>query len=277
LIRRWLREPLLHFLLLGVLLFLAYGWLNREGFTAADEIVVSRDQVAGLRTQFQRLWQRPPTVDEEKSLIDNWVREEIYYREALAMGLERDDPVVRRRLSQKIQFILDSGTGPIDAELQAWLDEHPDRYRVESTYAMRQVYFDPARHGKRLDAVVASARRVLASGRNVEGDATMLPASLSGRAAEFERSFGREFEEALRALPVGGWQGPVRSAFGVHLVELTARSEGKAAELEDVRRDVERDLQQARAEAAQEKLYAELRARYAVRIEGEPAAAAPAG
>ncbi len=273
--RRLLREPLVHFLLLGALLFLAYGWLNRAGLAAPDEIVVSRSQVEGLVMQFERVWQRAPTAQERQALIDSWVRDEVFYREALAMGLERDDPVVRRRLSQKVQFILDTGTdtgAPTDAELQAWLDTHADRYRTEATYALRQAFFDPARHGERFESVISEARRALAAGRPA-GDATMLPAEIAGRAADVERQFGAEFEQALRTLPVGGWQGPVPSAFGLHLVELTARTDSRAATLAEVRPEVARDLMEARAESAQEALYQDLRAKYSVQIEPE----APAG
>jgi hypothetical protein len=147
--------------------------------------------------QFERVRQRAPTVTEREALIESWVRDEIFYREALAMGLEQDDPVVRRRLSQKVQFILDTGSDsapPADAELQRWLDEHADQYRVEPTYALRQAYFDPARRGERLEADLAEARRALQGGREAAGDATMLPATLAGGAAEVERIFGAEFE-----------------------------------------------------------------------------------
>lgn len=277
---RLAREPLLHFLLLGALLFLAYGWLNRAGFTARDEIIVSRSQVDGLVAQFEKVWQRAPTAQEREALVESWVRDEIFYREAIAMGLEQGDPVVRRRLSQKIQFIMDTGADagpPTDAELQAWLDEHSDRYRIPAAYALRQMYFDPARHGEELDAAIAQARRALAAGQDATGDPTMLPASLEGRAADVERTFGAEFEQTLRTLPVGGWQGPVRSTFGLHLVELASRSDSRAATLAQARAEVARDLLQARSEAAQEAYYRRLRDKYAVRVEDDALAAAPAG
>src|SRR5882672_5080040 len=106
--KRLIREPLLHFLVLGALLFGLYGWLNREGFKAPNEIVVSRGQVVNLSAQFERISHRGPTQQELQGLIDNWVREEILYREGLAMNLDRDDPVVRRRIQQKVEFIVDS-------------------------------------------------------------------------------------------------------------------------------------------------------------------------
>ena len=279
-IRRLLREPLLHFLLLGVLLFLAYGWLNRAGFAAKDEIVVSRSQVDGLVMQFEKVWQRAPTADERQALVDSWVRDEIFYREALAMGLEQGDPVVRRRLSQKIQFIMDTGAEagpPTDAELQRWLDDHADRYQIPTGYALRQHFFDPARHGDGLDAAVEKARRALAAGSKVVGDPTMLPAALVGRSADVERAFGPEFEQALQTLPIGGWQGPVRSTYGVHLVELESRTDGRAATLADVRPEVARDYLQAASEAAQEAYYQDLLGKYAVRVEEDAQVSAPAG
>lgn len=266
---RIFREPLLHFLVLGAALFALYGWLNRDGFDTPDEIVVSRGQIMNLQAQFERVWQRAPTSQELQGLIDNWVREEVFYREALAMGLDRDDPVVRRRMSQKVQFIIDGATpaAPTTEELQRWLDEHPDDYRVEATYSLRQVFFDPLRHAERLEEVIAAARLALDAGKSVAGDATMLPGTVSTGATQIVGTFGSSFEEALRTLPVGSWHGPLRSGFGLHLVELTAREEARAPRLEEVRAAVERDLLHARTEAANNAFYDRLRANYAVRIE----------
>lgn len=273
--KRILREPLLHFLLLGAALFALYGWLNRAGFNAPDEIVVSRGEVGNLQAQFARVWQRDPTPQELKGLIDGWVREEIYYREALAMGLDRDDPVVRRRMGQKVQFILDGATPPAPTaeELQRWFEEHAADYRIEPIYSLRQVYFDPARHGADLDRTIAGALRALERGKTIAGDSTMLPATANGDTQEIARTFGSEFEEAMRTLPVGSWQGPVRSGFGLHLVELTAREEAHMPTLEEVRAVVERDLMRARAAAASDAYYERLRGSYTVRIEGGDGAA----
>ena len=270
-LRGLVREPLVHFLLLGALLFVLYGWLNRQGFAAPDEILVSQQQVEGLVMQFERVWQRAPTANEKQALIDSWVRDEVYYREALAMGLERDDPIVRRRMSQKIQFILDSGApaAPTDAELQRWLDDHADKYRIEPVYALQQVYFDPARHGDKTESDIAAALRALAGGRAVAGDSTLLPERLDGSATEVARAFGAEFESALRTVPVGSWQGPVPSGFGLHLVRLEKREDGRVAALADVRDTVERDLLHAKAQAANDAYYESLRSKYAVRVEDE--------
>lgn len=273
-LRRLSREPLLHFLILGAMLFGVYGWLNREGFAGSNEIVVSRVQTANLRAQFERVWQRQPTKPELAGLIDNWVREEVFYREALTMGLDRDDPVVRRRLQQKVEFILDSAVpeAPTARELQEWLDKHPDAYRIEGKYTLRQVYFDPARHGATLVGDMDRALRELNSGRPVNGDATMLPAEMSADATEIARTFGKEFEASLHALPLGTWQGPVRSGFGLHLVRLTERAPPRTPNLDEVRAAVERDVMHQRTQEASEAVYKRLLTNYRVRIEsGAPA------
>ena len=279
--KRLIREPLVHFFLLGAALFALYGWLNREGFNAPDEIVVSSGQIRNLREQFERVWQRAPTQEELRGLIDGWVREEIFYREALAMGLDRDDPVVRRRMTQKVQFIIDGATpaAPTTEELQAWLDEHPEKYAVEPTYSLRQIYFDPGRPKSDLEVDLAAARRALDRGQPVAGDSSMLPSTLTAASAsEVVRTFGSYFERELRGLQVGSWQGPLRSGFGLHFVELTARTAGRNATLEEVRTAVERDLLHARTQEANAAAYDRLRANYAVRIEGgDLAVAEPAG
>jgi len=279
--RRLLREPLLHFFLIGALMFGVYGWLHRDSLSSANEILVTRAQLQNLQLQFERVWQRSATKQELQGLVDNWVKEEIFYREGITMGLDRDDPVVRRRIGQKLEFILESATppAPTDAELQAWLDAHHGDYEIEPTYSLRQVYFDPARHGARLEADMAAARRALQSGQAVAGDTTMLPPAMEAVAAiDVVRVFGNEFGEALKALPVGGWQGPVPSGFGLHLVELTVKEAARPATLADVRARVERDLLRARTEEANAVFYSKLRANYAVRIEGSDRAVAdPAG
>ena len=267
--RRLLREPLLHFFVVGAVLFGAYGLLHRGSANAANEIVVSQGQLQNLALQFERVWQRPATAPELQTLVDNFVKEEIFYREGITLGLDRDDPVVRRRVGQKLEFIVESAAPPppSEAELQAWLETHADQYTVEPIYSLRQVYFDPSRHGD-LDAVMAASKRALDAGRILPGDATMLPDQLEDVATtEMQRVFGAEFADALATLPVGGWHGPVRSAFGQHLVVLTKRSAGRTATLAEARADVERDLTTARLKDANAAFYDRLRAKYAVRVE----------
>jgi hypothetical protein len=277
---RLLREPLLHFLVLGALLFALYGSLHGGGVPAPNVIVLSSAKLATLEDQFTKVWQRPPTQQEMQALVDSWVRDEVFYREGVALGFDRDDPVVRRRIGQKVAFLVEGGTPapPTAQELQDWLDAHPDDYRIEPTYSLRQVFFDPTRHGDRLEEDVFEALRALSRGQQIEGDSTMLPSELDGApASDITRVFGSEFTDGLDALPIGSFSGPVRSGFGLHLVDLRARNDGRPATLAEARAAVERDLQHDRTERASEAFYAKLRASYTVRIEGEVGASEGAG
>jgi hypothetical protein len=270
---RVLHEPLLHFVALGALLFGAYGWLNADAFAAPDEIVVDAGRVASLEAQFERLWRRPPTAAERDRVIQSFVREEILYREGLARGLDRDDPIVRRRIGQKMEFLADETTppAPTDTDLQAWLDAHAADYAVESRLSLHQVYFDPARRGAALDTDLAQAKSALAGGKLESsrlGDVTMLPpAQTHVRISEVEDVFGREFARAAAAVAVGAWQGPVRSSYGVHLVRVDAREDARTPTLAEVRAAVERDWLRKRSEQNEQAFYQALRARYTVRVE----------
>lgn len=271
------REPLLHFVVLGALLFAVYGWVGGGGADRSGEIVVDAGRIASLEAQFERVWQRPPTAAERRDLIETFVREEVLYREGVALGLDRDDPVVRRRVGQKLGFIAGglAPETPTDAELRAWLDAHPADYELEARTSFEQVLFDPQRHGASLEGELSRAQAALAGGAAAAtiGDRTLLPAGLERvPVSEVERQFGREFATALTQLPVGAWE-PVRSGYGMHVVRVTAREDARKPALDAVRPEVERDLLHARAQEASEAFYQELRARYTVRIEG--AAAGP--
>jgi hypothetical protein len=276
--RQVIREPLLHFFLLGAGLFLLFGWLNRGAIEAPDEVVVDQARIESLIAQFQRVWQRSPTPQEAQGLIDNWIREEIMYREGVALGLDVNDSVVRRRIAQKMAFIADGAVPaePTEAELQDWLRSHIEEYRLEPVYALRQVYFDPARHGDDLGERLTKLRATLADDGSVpQGDATLLPGSLQfARAGEVARTFGSEFAVAVEDLPIGGWQGPLESAYGLHLVKLDGKTPGREPTLAEVRNAVERDWSAAQSEKLNEAFYQAARERYTVRMGVDAAAVA---
>lgn len=279
-LKRIIKEPLLHFFVIGAALFLMYSALNQGEAAAPDEIVVDASQIENLRTQFARVWQRPPTEDELQGLIDDWVRQEILYREGVAQGLDRDDPIVRRRVAQKMEFIADglAPSVPTDAELQQWLDAHAETYRLPDLYSFRQIYFDPARRGETLSADVANARTALrADDAPVTGDPTLLPETLAKTSkAGIERVFGSDFAAALVELPLNEWAGPVESAFGVHLVQVEDHVPGRDPAVQEVRAALERDLLHARSQEISNAFYEALRARYEVRVEPSPKLAADA-
>jgi hypothetical protein len=284
--KRLLREPLLHFLLLGTVLFLADArWSKTGTHRSSAEIIVTTGRIEHLATGFAKTWQRPPTGAELKGLIDDWVREEIATREATALGLDQDDSVIRRRLRQKLEFIsedLAAEVEPTDADLAAWLHDHPDSFRVEPHFTFRQICFDPGKHGDHLaDDVANVLARMNAAGASADcsacGDSLLLEETFQAApAGEIAKQFGESFEESLRGLAVGQWQGPVESGYGVHLVLITERTESRVAELAEVRDAVRREWSNAHRLQCNGDFYRELSNRYTVTIEGAREASAPA-
>jgi hypothetical protein len=275
--RGLLREPLLHFLLLGGALFLVFGQVSRDVVEteSTDEIVVDAAQVERLAVRWERTWRRPPTAHELQGLIEEHLREEVYYREALALGLDRGDTIVRRRLAQKVEFLQDdlaAATDPTDEELEAYWREHPDAFRRDALVSFRQIYLSPDR-GETLEA---DARELLAQLRVADGEAdveqlgdrSLLPQRLE-RVTEREVAsrFGGSFAPALASHPLRAWSGPIESGFGQHLVWIEERTEGRVSPFEEVRDAVLREWRFAKRAAAREAFYQELRGRYEITVE----------
>lgn len=270
-----LREPLVHFLALGALLFLYFHWKGNSGL-ASTSIVVTHAQIEQLAVGFARTWQKPPTEAELKGLIDEYVKEEIATREAVAMGLDRDDVIIRRRLRQKLEFLAEDTlqtSPPSDADLNAWIAAHPDSFRSDPQIAFRQVYLSPQRHGA---SITTDAEKLLvklrASGPKVSiehyGDPTMLPAE-QPRAPLFDtsRSFGDEFAKQVMSAETGKWVGPVESAYGLHLVLVTEKIPAAQQPLTSIRSQVEREVQLERKHKELQALYDRLLEKYSVKIE----------
>lgn len=272
---RWLREPLVHFVVLGGLLFLVFNWWSGGG-AGSNRIVITPGQVDSIAAGFARTWQRPPTDAELKGLIDDYVREEIAAREAMSAGLDRDDTVIRRRLRQKLEFVAEDAidaTPPTDAELQAWLAQHPEAFRLEPEVAFRQVYLSPDRRGASLEA---DGRRLLAqlraAGPDVDvttaGDRLMLPQDVARTTrTDVARQFGEEFADAIVKLEPGQWAGPLRSGYGMHVVFVRERADGRTPALADIRAVVEREFLSARRKRELDAMYERLLQRYRVTLE----------
>ncbi len=283
LMRQFLREPLLHFLLLAVAVFAVYDVAGKSAAGQRARIVVTQGQIASMVEGFTRTWQRPPTTDELEGLIRDRVREEVYWREAVALGLDKEDPIIRRRLRQKLEFVTDDVAAqaePTDGELSAYLKTHADAFRVERRFTFRQVYLDPERHGENLgrDAAQLLARlNQVDSGTDVLGlgDPFLLEHDFDAvPAGEVDKQFGEKFAAKLGDLPLGQWQGPVESGYGVHLVFVGERTEERVPELPEVRDAVRREWLNDRRRQANEKFYEEALKRYAVVVE-PPQPAAP--
>lgn len=270
---RLIREPLVHFLLLAGLIFAAYGLLSGKVETE-ESIDVTSAKIEQMAAIFARTWQRPPTADELKGLIDDHVKEEIYVREAIRLGIDQNDTVIRRRLRLKMEFLNDAAaeaTPPSEAELAAYLAAHPEKFKTAPRIAFEQVYVDA---GKRGAAAQADAAALLVSLRKEAafasgaGDTTLLPPSmpLTDRRG-IAQLFGDDFAAAVAVLPPDDWQGPVASGFGLHLVKVTGRADGGLPALAEIRPQVEREwLNDRRESMARQKLDAFLK-RYKVTVE----------
>ena len=284
---RFLRslDPLVIFALLGGPLF-GLHLLTRspDPGTSERRIVVTDADVAWLIEAFQKRRLRPPTRQEVRGLVDRMIKDEVLYREAVALGLDREDPALRRRLAMKLEYLardVGAAAEPTEAELQAHLDANPERYAMEPRRRFAHVYVSEDRRGTE---AAAEARALLEALRaNPEQDVTKLgdPILLEAEQpmasrADVERRFGREFVEGLFALEAGSWGGPVRSGFGLHLVRVHEAEAAEAPGLEDVRDRVRNDLLQQRKEAASENYIQALLEKYDVVVRSSLLAPDPA-
>jgi parvulin-like peptidyl-prolyl cis-trans isomerase-like protein len=276
--RRLLREPLLHFLLLSIALFGVYALARDKAPDRTGQIVVTQSQIEQLVIGFTRTWQRPPTSEELAGLVEDRIREEVLYREAMSMGLDRDDTIVRRRLRQKLEFLIPDLASqiapPTEQELEAYLQQHADKYRGAPTVSFEQVFFDRERRGKSAwtDAVSALTRlngpRGSAVNLDTVGDASLLPIELTRSPdSEVARLFGGTFSQSLVKVPPGRWAGPLESSYGLHLVLVREQVAGLVPQMASVREAVLRDLQAERRQQALDAAYAKFRTRYAVVVE----------
>jgi hypothetical protein len=278
-IPRWLRDPLVAFVLLGIGVFALDGWLTGSE-TARPVIEITSERVERLRARWIAQWGREPTETELQTLIDEAVDEEVLYREAQRLGLDRDDAIVRRRLAQKLTFILeDAGVAgpPPEAAIAEYFARHAERYRRPGRTTFDHVFLsadsrpDPAGDAASL---LAEVRAGGDGGWRRLGDPFMLARTYADRSdREIAGLFGRGFAEALSGLPVGGWNGPVESTYGMHLVRLTARTVSREPALAAVRDRVLADLREERRRERSLTAYEELRDDYEVLLPetaGEP-------
>lgn len=274
--KKLFHEPLVHFLFLGFLVFAGFKFTSRNESSEPGKIIVTQAQVESLVTGFTRTWQRPPTTLELEGLIREYIREEVCTREALALELDKDDAVIRRRLRQKVEFISDSVASqaePTDEQLQKYLQAHPDGFRGESQFTFTQVYFDPQKHGENLTRDVNQMLAELRLARSKPdvskmGDSLLLEQNYEALpVGEVSKQFGEKFAAKLGDLPLGEWSGPIESGYGVHLVLVTARRDGSVPALADVRDAVKRDWVNAQRSETNEKFYQALLKRYTVTIE----------
>jgi hypothetical protein len=279
---KFLREPLVHFLFIGAAIYLLYGAFAETAPEETDKtIVVSAAEVEWMQTSWQKRWNRPPTPEELDGLIQQYIRETVLYREALTMGLNKHDQVIRRRLAQKLEFLakdLVALIPPTDEELVAYFDAHKDRYQQPALYTFTQVFIDPDKRGNAtLEDAEAIKATLMARGDAIEdagalGDNFMLQSYYPEKdPLEIQKLFGSGFAESLMDLTPGQWHGPVLSGYGTHLVYVSSIREPSPPVFAQVREQVVQHWTSEKSEELNEQFYANLRDSYTIVIE-EPVA-----
>jgi peptidyl-prolyl cis-trans isomerase C len=257
------------------MLFVGYSWLHRKSPQPPDSrrIEVTAGTIGWLREGFARQWHRPPDADELRGLVNDHVREELLYREALALGLDRDDTIVRRRMAQKMEFLTQdvaAAAEPDDAALRKFFEENAARYAKPARVSFRHIYFSKERRGARLETDTREAREALANGANEEevGEPFLREHEFSvADEAEITAALGREFAAQVLTLPAGEWRGPVASSYGVHLVRVSERAEPQPVAFDAVREVVARDLADTRRRAANHDFVERLKERYQIIVD----------
>jgi hypothetical protein len=286
--KRWLREPLLHFLLIGAALFAIYAYMHRGrlGVESSRQIIVSLDELRQMDLYFVSQWHRQPTPEEFNAMVEDKVREEVLYREALAMGLDKDDTIVKRRMAQKMQFLAEDVAAahePSSSELKAWFDQHKEKFALPSRYSFRHLYFSPDKRGKNAqeDATKALAK---VSGQPEDskvaaslGDQFMFQDYYGDRTPDaIAKEFGPQFAVALEKLKPGSWQGPVESGYGWHLVFVDTVIPGRIPAFEEMESEVKTAWLAEQKSQAWQKAYKEMRAKYTVLLPAPSEKDAPA-
>jgi hypothetical protein len=266
------------------MLFALYGVAGKRNAEPPEKIVVSASRIASLGDGFARTWRRQPSEHELRGLIEDYVRDEVFYREGRAAGLDRDDVVIRRRVRQKMEFLAEdmSVPEPSDEQLAAYLASNPERFRAEDQITFHQVFLSATRRANSIESDSKEVASLLA-----RGDATLDVRALGDpfllgeefrvvSASKVTNIFGESFAERVFAMDKGRWQGPVSSGFGQHFVFISERVSGEPPLLDAVRPAVRREWTNTRRLETEQKLYASLRERYEIVVEAPRAKAAEA-
>jgi peptidyl-prolyl cis-trans isomerase C len=269
LLDRFVREPLVHFLALGGLIFAVNSAFHPAQGNDPHGIVIGKPDIERIAALYTQQWGAPPVAADMPNLVANYIRSEVLAREAVSLGLAADDAVVRNRLIQKMEFLLQDTSAiaqPSEAEMEAYLAAHADTYRAPERIVFRQVYFSPSLRGDHADGDAGGVLASLSSGKaDPPGDPFMLANDPIPRSREeIEKDFGARFASAVLALPLGTWQGPIHSALGAHLVKVEQRLPARVPALAEVRNRVHDDLMADRFQAASDAAYARVRAHYTV-------------
>jgi len=279
--KKWLKEPLLHFLIIGALIFIVYSMVNTQEISVDEKkIVVSTGDIERLAARWEKSRIRPPTETELKGLVDSYIREEVFYREALALGLDQNDTVLRRRLMQKMEYLSNDLTElntPDHAALNAYFFAHKDKYELPARVSFTHVYFNYDKHGRQ---IVEDAKSILAEIQAKTspdvyapdlGDQFMMQYNFTLETPfEVARLFGQGFAEQLFQLDTNSWKGPIESGYGLHLVLIDEKIDARMPELVSVIDKVRADWMSEQRQKTNKEIYERFKERYEIIVEKMP-------
>jgi hypothetical protein len=274
--KKWCKEPLLHFLVIGALIFVLFSIVNKDEITVSDnKIVVTAAEIERLSVNWSRKWNRPPTEAELRGLVDSYIKEEVYYREALALGLDQNDTILRRRLMQKMEFLsndLAELNQPDESALNKYFLDNQEKYELPAKVSFTHIYFSLDKRGAK---AAEDAERVLAGLDALRaperGDSFMMQYDFVQETPfEVERLFGKVFTDQLFKSDINSWQGPIESGYGLHLVRVSEKIDSGIPGLASVIEKVRTDLMFEQKKKMNEQIYKKFKERYEIVIEEIP-------
>ena len=275
-----LREPLLHFLVIGAGLFFLFSQISDPKIENDHRITITQTNLDRLATTWLKSMGRPPSAQEREQQLKHYIREQVLYREAMTMGLDQDDVIVRRRLAKKMEYLFNDLSfipEPGDTELGSYLSEHASKFTLPATITFSQIYLDP---GKRKQDINKDAEQLLKQLKETTaaidtidmGDRSLLPYKLTAeRENEIAGMFGTAFAARVFSLPANSWQGPVTSEYGVHLIHISSRTEARLPPLAEIRESVTREWRTTKQQKANEIFYQSLYQRYEIILDDNAA------
>ena len=223
--KKFLKEPLVHFLIIGLGLFFIYGLVNTK--PDQNEIIIDDGLINEIVAKWELQRNRKPTLEELSGLVNEFVEQEVLYQEALEMNLDHNDEIVKRRLAQKMEFISDGlaeSLQPTDDMLKKYFEANIDNYSKDPVYTMSHVYFS---QDKRSDAFSDAENALKSASKKGFGDPISLPKTYTNASAFLiSRDYGTSFAKSLETLEIGKWTGPINSGLGVHLVLIKDKKVG---------------------------------------------------
>ena len=269
-IKRLFKEPLLHFLFLGFLLFLFYDYRQGQYTQAPNIIQVSSQQISQISSRFTLTKLRPPIQSELDALIEEYVRDEVFYREAIAMGLDQGDPQVRSRMRRKLEFFLEDllVAEPDEEELEAFYAQHADTFKYDTQFSFQQFFINPKNHADASKQALALLQGINERGAFDGFDHTLLPFEFTLMSSrEIDNYLGGGVASQLEQFAVNSWQGPIMSSFGLHIVKVTESQPGELPSFASIREKVLRDYEAYHRVEQKEQAYEVMRKRYKIVVD----------